>query len=551
MKKHISLSSNLDYNSRKKAIDLALALGFETINTEFPIAKVADHSNVNQLWDEWTNVSYAGATAPEGYINSSQSAQKIPPYDWRKKKGLESLFTYGPLLPDHNLDLLPDAINLKIVLSPSADVETVVAACNFAFRLGMETTAYQGSIVAEPGYKGNRLQFTEQPNFAVRYLLEDDYIVIEVDGQGEDLIESSSRLLESFPQLDYGYSWSDFLMHLTDSLALRNVDGQLAALNLLSRQDATDIRALISEQDEMQIEQIRSSFPAAKVDNYKEKVLVYEKEYDIPWENDVFLQELENNVLPHLQPDDRVEIYGCLSEDIESRQNLTAIVKNRINEIGSAGKIEIKNAFKQGISWILEFVLPELQGLAVEKIKISFNSFLPPGEDTWTDESASTPKYNMSTDGGADHWNELPIRYLQELYPVDDLIEKEIGLDRGKIEFAPYEGEEDLSYLFQAFDAAGSEVFSSKYKTSFSERQYLDRFPNLGKVHPSTGYLLAVVNGKTLYQTAIKTDVERIWDIYQREILEDCLAFVESKYERYHCGETAFLLSFGAGYKGQ
>ncbi|HZW98037.1 MAG TPA: M14 family metallopeptidase [Bacillota bacterium] len=531
MKKLISLSSNMDYSSRKKAINLALGLGFETINTEFPITQLTDSSNVDQLWEEWSKQGYTCISEPRGYTNSSQSAQEIPPYDWRKDKGLESLFTYGPLLPDRNLDLLPDAINLKIVLSPSAEIATVAAACNFAFRLGMETTAYQGSIVAEPGHKGNRLQFTGKPNFSIHYLLDDNDIVIEVDGRGEDLIESSSRFLEEFPHLNYGYDWSDFLMHLTDSLTLRNIDGQLAALNLLSKNKASNIRALTSEQDENGLEQIRNSFPAAKIDNYKEKILIYEKEYDIPWENDVFLQELEKNVIPRLQPDDRVEIYGCLSEDKESREKLTETVREKINTAGSADKVEIRNAFKQGISWIMDFVLPDLHELPVAKIKISFNSFLPPGEEIWTDESASTPKYNMSAEGGKDRWNDLPIRYLQELYPVDDLIEQELELDREKIEFELYEGDEDLSYLLQAFDAAGSEIYSSKYKASFSERQYLDRFPNLGKVHPSTGYLLAVVNGEFLYQTDIQTDVERIWDIYQTEILEDCLSFVESKYK--------------------
>lgn len=531
MNKLILLSSDLDYKSRKKAIDLALGLGFETINTQFPIAQAADTANVDQLWDDWAAAGYESTATPESYTNSSQSAQQIPPYDWRKDKGLESIFTYGPLLPDHNLDLLPDAINLKIILSPSAEIETVVAACNFAFRLGMETTAYRGSIAAEPGYKGNRLQFTNKPDFAIRYLADGDDIVIEVDGRGEDLIESSSRFLEEFPQLNHGYAWSDFLMSLTDSLALRNIDGQLAALNVLTSQKATDIIALTSEQDENKLEQIRDKFPAASIDNYKKKVLIYEKEYDIPWENDVFLQELDSNVIPHLRPDDKVEIYGCLSEDKESRDILTGKVQEKIKAAGSTGKVEIINAFKQGVSWIMDDVLPELQGLPIEKITISFNSFLPPGEDTWTDESASTPKYNMSAEGGQDHWNDLPIRYLQELYPVDDLIEKELKLNREKVEFLLYEGDEDLSYLLRAFTADGSEVYSAKYKASFSERQYLDRFPYLGKVHPSTGYLLAIVNGEIICRTAIKTDVERIWDIYQAEILEDCLSFVKNKYQ--------------------
>ncbi len=531
MSKQIILSPHLDFDQKKKAVNLALGLGFETISTSFPITRIEEQDNIDLIWDQWAAEKSKSASPPADYTSASSSAREVPPYDWRKAKGLEAIFSPGQLLIDNNFDLLADEIDLKIVISADSSIEIIAAACNFAFRLGMETTAYQGSIVADQSYRGNRIQFAPGEDFAIRYLKDGDAVVLEITGQGDNLIKSLSSFLEEFPQIKHGYSWSDFLMYLTDSLALRNTDGQLAVLQALASNQVGDLKALVSEQDEDRLEMIRSAFPAAAVESYKKQNLIYEKEYDIPWENDIFIELIEKNVLPLLKENDRLEIHGCVSENKNSRTLLTQAVEDKISVKNVSTDIRIINSYKQGVSWIIDFVLPEIKELPVDKIKIKFNSFLPPGEEGWTDEAASTPKYNMTPDGGADHWNDLPIRYLQELHPVDDLIEKELGLSRDKVEFAIYDGDEDLSYLLEVFDSEGSEIYSAAYTAKFSERPYLDRFPELGKVHPSTAYLEAKINGETVYQTNFMTDVERIWDIYQREVLEDCLDFCQGKYQ--------------------
>ena len=46
----------------------------------------------------------------------------------------------GDFLKDENQDLLPDVLDVKIVLPEDADDAMLVAACNLAWRFGMETT---------------------------------------------------------------------------------------------------------------------------------------------------------------------------------------------------------------------------------------------------------------------------------------------------------------------------------------------------------------------------------------------------------------------------
>lgn len=68
----------------------------------------------------------------------------------------------GDFLKDENQDLLPDVLDVKIVLPEDADDAMLVAACNLAWRFGMETTGYKGTITADAAYTGNRLVLEKQ-----------------------------------------------------------------------------------------------------------------------------------------------------------------------------------------------------------------------------------------------------------------------------------------------------------------------------------------------------------------------------------------------------
>ena len=43
-------------------------------------------------------------------------------------------------------------------------------------------------------------------------------------------------------------------------------------------------------------------------------------------------------------------------------------------------------------------------------------------------------------------WNDLPIRYLQELYPIQDNLMKAFNLSADQIAFVTYSGSEELTY---------------------------------------------------------------------------------------------------------
>lgn len=51
----------------------------------------------------------------------------------------------------------------------------------------------------------------------------------------------------------------------------------------------------------------------------------------------------------------------------------------------------------------------------------------------------------------------------------------------------------------------------------------------MGKVHPATGYVKAEIDGQEVFYQTVRTDMEEIWDVYQKEVLPDCRRYIEEK----------------------
>lgn len=520
------------------AIDIALFMGFNSMSSKFPIASVEEgihvKENINENIEELSSIYNIDVKkAASDYVSSTKSAVKIQDFDWRKTKGLETLFNEGTFLKDKNFDLLPDSLNFKIKLPNKIDKSVIIAACNFAFRFGMETTAYEGSIVAEDNYEGNLLVFENSDKCQI--ILENKQLTktVHIFGQKKELEEFSSFICEKFPLQKNSYDWVKVLQEITESFAMKNLDGQLAYTLDASKTTNKKIKAYVSPN----IEEVKGSFykefSNVEFKNYKDTKKIYEKEYDIPWEVDIFENILSKKLYDNLKEDDEVEIYAALSEDKIIRNKIANKVKIYLDK----NNVKLKNmqlicSYKQGLSWIEECILPELSAINdVEKIKIAFKPFLPDGVDDWADENGATPSYINVGGNDADKWYDLPIRFLQELYPIDDIIKKEINISRDKVEFCKYDGDKDLTYQLIATNKEGKEVYRDSYKVIYSERLYLDEFPLMGKVHPSTGYIKILVNGKCIVNERIASDVENIWDIYQKNVLNDCRSFTEEKVE--------------------
>lgn len=136
--KHYSVKPTESRQEMLHAIEASLLLGFQTVQAKFPVIIDAEGDvlpgNPDEIQKLW---NLTGMNPPEEYVPASEHAGEVFDLEFRRKKGLEYLFFKGELLKDENQDLLPDHLNVKLVLPEQMDRGILLSACNLAFRLGM------------------------------------------------------------------------------------------------------------------------------------------------------------------------------------------------------------------------------------------------------------------------------------------------------------------------------------------------------------------------------------------------------------------------------
>ena len=530
--KHYRVKNTGSRQELLSAIDASLLLGFQTVHAQFPVITDAEgellpgsQSEIQKLW------KLKGTMSPEDYVSASEHAGEVFDLEFRKKTGLEYLFLKGRLLKDDNHDLLPDKLDVKFVLPEQIERGMLLSACNLAFRFGMETTRYEGSLIAQNGYKGNVILFEEGEVPQIQYDEDDGQIKISIQGKGEALLQFTAELCNSFPQLNVMKSWRDALMDMVDDFVLRGKDGQLAAAHMISKGNQ-DSCVLYGAPD---IEKKQKEYLSnTTFYNYRSGRKIYEKVYKLPWEADTFQTILREKIYPVIKNVHFVKVEGALSESLQCRIKLKNAIEDELYKLGCESvEVNIACAYKQGFSWLTEQIIPKIQKEqkdSIHKMEIYFKPFLPEGETEWVDENGATPSYHNLNAENPEKWYDLPIRYLQELYPVMDVIQKELDLTEEQIVFLPYEGEQNITYLCKVYGESDKLLLEETQKVYCSERPYLDEYPGLGKVHPSTGYIRVEVDEEEILFQTIRTDLEEVWEIYQTEVLPDCRRYIETKH---------------------
>ncbi len=508
------------------ALDGALLLGFQSETAVFPVASPEGKRAMPGTEEELLGFfSLEGEEPLEGYLPAEKRGP-IFELDFREKRGLEYLFSRGLFLKDEDFDFLPDKLDVKFILPADADEWVLAAACNMAFRFGMETTAYEGGLLAFEGYEGDAVVFSGTGIPEVIYKELPGAVQVHIGGKGQELLEFISLLCNKFPLAKGVWrSWRDVLMDFADDFTLRGADGQLAALHSLMK-EKQGLKLFGSP--EISGRQ-KACFPDAEICNYKSGKKIYEKNYEFPWEVDTFEQILKEEICPKLQKGDRVRIEGALSEELSVREKAAGRITEEIEKTGAFVEgMQLVCAYKQGYSWIDEVVIPAVKGQKIQKTEIFFKPFLPEGETEWLDENGATPSYHNLNADDPERWYDLPIRYLQELYPIQDRITEKLSIPGEQVVFKAYEGEEELTYLCRVTDEEGR-CREFTYLARCSERPYLNEYPKLGKVHPAAGYIRVWVNDAEQLDRNLATDLERIWDVYQSQVLPECKAYIEEK----------------------
>jgi hypothetical protein len=471
-----------------------------------------------------------------------------PPSAPAKNFDLTSTYALEGWFGDAYPDLIPDRTETSIVIG---DAGESLGAAHIAARLGLETTGITlpiGKIdrkVKEPNREPSPI-LVGKDNTLVQQLVKIGRTRLEDLQPGEGMVHLVPRAFGNATATvvagadaggteaacDYlagrmPYVWDvargapaldDIATHVTRFLQARSGAGQASqaigeleaiAADLKEKKlESVDAKLYLEkadpELDTYLADRLKKALPevpvTVKSQGITEPVPVFEEKIDIPWEVDEFWAKFRAEVLPKAKAGSKVMVEARLSEAPQVRLDIAAKARAELAKAGAAdARVTVLSAYKQGFLWLTEQVIPELKGKGARSIQIRVAAYRP--------DLAKKYKFYQ-----------VPSRWLHELYPVDEVLQRDLGIAKEAFHMELADDAKDI-YSLEAFDGGGKSVYRSAFSPKYVEREYLDKFPGWSRVQVTTGWIFASVDGNTVLDGRIATDPERFWDYYQSKVL--------------------------------
>jgi len=367
----------------------------------------------------------------------------------------------------------------KIILFSNLDLGTAAEAANFAARMGLETLSL-----------GLPLTFSlEDKPKGVKNLI---YI-----GKKEDLKKIGLKKSEYF----FNSEWKSgiFLLRSTrrvpDVLICGEGKGLKGILNYLGQipMSSRGAGAPVFNAIKKYFSELKEFISRKKEKGGVPKEVI--RGYIIPDEKKEIMKILEGGLGKGPEKITSMEIQIFITRLEKARRNTEREIKRWLRQFGineNKIKVTVLNAYKPGLSWMKEIVLEEIKGLKIDRIEIAFKEFHTRG----LEES---------------------LRWLQEIYPIDEVLSERLSISKNNIEFKKMNRLKEI-YRFRAWKK-GKVVYEKSFSPKWITQPYLAPFRRAGEVHPTTGWVEMKVDGKEIINQRVKTGIERIWEIYQGEIL--------------------------------
>ena len=255
---------------------------------------------------------------------------------------------------------------------------------------------------------------------------------------------------------------------------------------------------------------------------------IFAEDFTLPSEVDDFWSAFNDRIEPGIERGAPARIEARLSEPPEIRRAIADEARRRLIEAGAdpeSTSVEVLSAFKQGFSWLRESVAPRLAGQEIGEIVIEFLRNDPPSE--WPQQAMQTP-----------------VRWLHEIFPIDEVLAADLGLVVRQIRFEM--ADNGPIYRVRATAPDGSTLLEDTFDPAWVLRPYFDRFQDYEKVRVTTGWLTATTDGDTLAHERIVTDPERFWDRFQSRTLPAVYDYVMDRHDGNPRGGGADAPFFGA-----
>jgi hypothetical protein len=242
---------------------------------------------------------------------------------------------------------------------------------------------------------------------------------------------------------------------------------------------------------------------------FRQAAPAFVEDVAIPWEGRRLVDAVKR-VSGKIGAGQPVRLLALVSEGPEQRRKLETQIQELLAKAGAAAgalSVRVLCAYKPGYSWLMDEVAPALAKRPVARIEIDFAKNVDP--------SGVRAMHS-------------PARWVQELYPVDEMLARKLNLPLEKIalnqiEVPPANGP---TYRAHAFDAAGKEILTRDFKVPTVMQPYNGVITRYEEVQVDTGWVRLEAGGKVLLDERIRTDPELFWEHYQNKTLPRVYEYV-------------------------
>ncbi len=243
---------------------------------------------------------------------------------------------------------------------------------------------------------------------------------------------------------------------------------------------------------------------------YRQGTPAFQEDLTIPWEGKRLLDAVRS-ALPKLKPGEPVKLLARVSEGPQERQRLKSQLIEMLQRAGvKTSQVQVLCAYKQGVSWLMDEIAPQLRGKPVGGLKIEFRK----------NSDASGMRAMFS-----------PARWVHELYPVDEMLAKELGIPLEKITMAQIEGAaKPPTYRVHAYDKSGKEMLARDFTVTTIEQPYNGVMPEYEKVEVDTGWVRMESGATAILDRRIATDIEEFWEHYHKVTLPKAFRTIMASY---------------------
>lgn len=211
-------------------------------------------------------------------------------------------------------------------------------------------------------------------------------------------------------------------------------------------------------------------------------------------------------------------ITAFMSEPVEIRRALERSWGHTISRLlpKMEHHVHIHSAFKPGLCWVKETIIPSLQrsGKRVERVAISFQR--------------ESRKHGM----------ELSHRWLQELYPVDQLLARELGISLSQTSFMMNERLQ-TTYQVEVYGENQNLLGTWQLDVPVASVPYADQ---VKLAYPTTSGL-SISDGLAVNHYIVPTDRERFWQYYTQQFLPELTEALMQKQQGPYRGDIPLFYS--------